>query len=179
MHTYCILLVCAISAFADFADFMHTTYPVQKNTSAISRHIVRKSRCAVSLHPVCVLRVLTKCLHSLHKVCIYFHKLITKCALSVPDADFADLVQTLQTWCNKTPVQPVLARPPCEHHRPDCTQTLQTSRPCPKSPDFKRTLSQPPVSLCHGVAKMTVAKNTAESSALVRLPIQDHAFKCA
>jgi hypothetical protein len=60
----------------------------------LKKHTVQKPRCAVSLHLVCILKVFTKCLHSLHKVCICFHKLITKCALSVPDADFADLVQT-------------------------------------------------------------------------------------
>ncbi len=118
------------------------------------------------------------CLHSLHKVCICFHKLIT-CALSVPDADFADLVQTLQTRCNKTPIRPVLACQPYKHHRPDCTQTLQTLRPCPKSPDSKRTYSQPPMILRHGTAKRKVAKNTAESSALARLPNQDYASKRA
>ncbi len=159
---------------------MHTTYPVHtQKKCAISLHIVRKSRCAhcaVSLHLVCILRVFTKCLHSLHKVCICFHKLVTKCALSVPDADFAE---SMQTWCNETPVQPVLARRLYKHHRPDCTQTLQTSRPCPKSPDFIRTLSQPPVSSRHGAAKMKVANNTAESSALARLPNQDQASKCA
>ncbi len=41
-------------------------------------------------------------------------------------------MQTLQTWCNKPPVWPDLARPPCQEHRPNCAQTLQTSRPCPK-----------------------------------------------
>jgi len=133
----------------------------------------------ISLHPVCMLKVFTKCLHSLHKVCICFHKLIKKCALSVPDADFADLVQTLQTWCTKTPVRPVLARPPYKNHRPDCIQTLQTSRPCPKSLDSKRTYSQPPVSSRHGASKMTFAKSTAESSALARLPNQDQASKLA
>ncbi len=156
--------MCAISAFADFADFMHTTYPVQnfkKTKCAISLQIVRKSRCAVSLHLVCILKVFTKCLHSLHTVCICFHKLITKCALTVPDAEFANLVLTLQTWCNKTPVRPVLARPPCKHHRPDCAQTLHTLRSCPKSRGSKRQPSQPPVSSRHGAAKMKVAKNTA------------------
>ncbi len=121
-------------------------------------HIVRKSRCEVSLHPVCILKVFTKCLCSLHKGCICFRKLITKCALSVPDADIADLGQTLQTWCNKTPVRPVLARPPCIHHRPDCAQTLQNSRPCPKPPGSKRPPSQPPVSSRHGSAKIKAAK---------------------
>ncbi len=130
----------------------------KKIKCAISLHIVRKSRCAVGLHLVCILRVFTKCLHSLHQVCICFHKLITKCALSVPDADFADLVQTLQTWSNKTPLRPVLARPPCKHHRPDCTQTLQTLKPCPKLQDSKRTYSQAPVSSRHSAAKMKVAK---------------------
>ena len=120
-------------------------------------------------------------LSSLHKVCIVFHNLIKKCALSVPDADFADLVQTLQTWCTKTSVRPVLARPPYKHHRPDCTQTLQTLRPCPKSPDHdsKRTYSQPPVSSRHGASKMTFAKSTAQSSALARLPNRDQASKRA
>jgi hypothetical protein len=151
----------------------------KKAKCANSLHIVRKSRCAAILHLVCILKAFTKCLHSLHKVCICFHKLIKKCALSVPDADVADLVQTLQTWCTKTPVRPVLARPPYKQHRPDCTQTLQTSRPCPKSPDSKRTYSQPPVSSRHGASKMTFAKNTAESSALARLPNQDQASKCA
>ena len=150
-----------------------------KTKCAISLHIVRKSRCAASLHLVFILKVFTKCLNSLHKVCICFHKLIKKCALSVPDADFADLVQTLQTWCTKTPVRPVLARPPYKHHRPDCTQTLQTSRPCPKSPDSKRTYSQPPVSSRHGASKMTFAKSTDESSDLARLPNQDQASKYA
>ena len=146
-------------------------------------HIVRKSRCAGSLHLVCILRkilrVFTKCLHSLHKVCIYFHNLFKKCALSVLDADFADLVQTLQTWCTKTPVRPVLARPPYKNHRPDCTQTLQTSRPCPKSLDSRRRYSQPPVSSRHGASKMTFSKSTAESSTLARLPNQDQASKLA
>ncbi len=151
----------------------------EKTKYAITLHIVQKSRCAASLHLVCILKVFTKCLHSLHKVCYCFHKLIKKCALSVPDADFADLVQTLQTWCTKTPVRPVLARPPYEHHRPDCTQTLQTSRPCTNSPDSKRTYSQPPVSLRHGASKMTFAKSTAESSALASLPNQDPASKRA
>ncbi len=86
----CICRLCRL-----YAHYLSCT----KKKCAISLHIVRKSRCAVSLHLVCILRVFTKCLHSLHKVCICFHKLITKCALSVPDADFADLVQTLQTWC--------------------------------------------------------------------------------
>ena len=80
-----------MSAFADFADFMHTT---ENTKCAISLHIVLKSRCAASLHPVCMHKVFTKCLHSLHQVCIYFHNLFKKCALSVPDADFADLVHT-------------------------------------------------------------------------------------
>ncbi len=132
VRNICICRLCRIHA--------HYLSCTKKKKCAISLHIVLKSRCAVSLHQVCILRVFTKSLHSLHKVCICFHKLITKCALSVPDADFADLVQTLQTWCNKTPVRPVLARPPYKHHRPDCTQALQTSRPCPKSPDSKRTL---------------------------------------
>ncbi len=174
--------MCAISAFADFADFITLLILYKIKTTikcAISLHIVRKSMCALSLHLVCILRVSTKCLHSLHKVCICFHKLITKCALSVPDADSADLVQILKTWCNKAPVLPVLARQPYKHHRPDCTQTLQTSRPCPKSLDSKRTYSQPPVSSRHGAAKMKVAKKNAESSALARLPNQDHASKCA
>jgi hypothetical protein len=157
---------------------MQTTYPVQKKKCAISLHILRKSKCAVSLHLVCILRVFTKCLHSLHKVCICFHKLITKVCIQCGRCRLCRLVQTLQTWCNKTPVLPVLARPPYKLHRPDCIQTLQTSRPCPKSPDSKRTYSQPPVSSRHGAAKMKVAKHTAESSALARLPNQDHASKC-
>ena len=65
-----------------------------KTKCAISLHIFSKSRCAASLHPVCMHKVFTKCLHSLHKVCIYFHNLFKKGALSVPDADFADLVHT-------------------------------------------------------------------------------------
>ena len=89
----CICRLCRL-----YAHYLSCT----KKKWAISLHIVRKSRCAASLHLVCMLKVFTKCLHSLHKVCICFHKLIAKCALSVPDADFADLVQTLQTWCNKT-----------------------------------------------------------------------------
>jgi hypothetical protein len=39
--------------------------------------------------------------------------------------------------------------------------------------------SLPPVSLRHDAAKMKVAKNKAESSALARLPNQDQASKCA
>ncbi len=34
---------------------------------------------------------------------------------------------------NNIPVQPVLARPPCQHLKLDCAQTLQTSRSCPTS----------------------------------------------
>ena len=174
MRNVCICRLCRL-----YAHYLSCTKLKKKTKCAISLHIVLKSRCAASLHPVCMLKVFTKCLHSLHKVCICFHKLIKKCALSVPDADFADLVQTLQTWCTKTPVQPVLARPPYKHHRPDCTQTLQTLRPCPKSPDSKRTYSQPPVSSRHGASKMTLSKSTAESSTLARLPNQDQASKLA
>ena len=169
MRNVCICRLCRL-----YAHYLSCTKLKKKTKCAISLHIVRKSRCAVSLHLVCILRVYTKCL-----VCTCFHKLIKKCALSVPDADFADLVQTLQTWCTKTPVRPVLARPPYKNHRPDCIQTLQTSRPCPKSLDSKRTYSQPPVSSRHGASKMTFAKSTAESSALARLPNQDQASKLA
>ncbi len=49
-----------------------------------------------------------KFIHSMHKVCIryvifgiksalLYHLLSTKCAPSVPDADFADLVHTVKT----------------------------------------------------------------------------------
>ncbi len=107
LHIVCngILLAYICAFFVRCAQYLHLQilqtlctllilYKIKTTTKcAISLHIVRKSRCAVSLHLVCILRVFTKCLHSLHKVCIFFHKLITKCALSVPDADFADLVQ--------------------------------------------------------------------------------------
>ncbi len=81
----------------------------KKTKCAISLHIVLKSRCAASLHPVCMLKVFTKCLHSLHKVCICFHKLIKKCALSVPDADFADLVH--QNPCSTSFGAPAVQTP--------------------------------------------------------------------
>ena len=103
VRNVCICRLCRL-----YAHYLSCTKLKKKTKCAISLHIVLKSRCAASLHPVCMLKVFTKCLHSLHKVCICFHKLIKKCALSVPDADFADLVQTLQTWYNKTPVRPVL-----------------------------------------------------------------------
>ena len=102
-----------------YAHYLSCTKLKKKTKCAISLHIFLKLMCAASLQPVCMHKVFTKCLHSLYKVCIYFHNLFKKCALSVLDADFADLVQTLQTWCTKTPVRPVLARPPYKNHRPD------------------------------------------------------------
>ena len=174
MRNVCICRLCRL-----YAHYLSCTKLKKKTKCVISLLIFLKLMCAASLQPVCMHKVFTKCLHSLHKVCIYFHNLFKKCALSVLDADFADLVQTLQTWCTKTPVRPVLARPPYKNHRPDCIQTLQTSTPCPKSLDSKRTYSQPPVSSRHGASKMTFAKSTAESSALARLPNQDQASKLA
>ena len=62
-------------------------------------------KCAHSLHQVCIWKVCVEFVKSLHKVfirilkvcikyaCLY-HWLITKCAWSAPDADFADLVHT-------------------------------------------------------------------------------------
>jgi hypothetical protein len=99
MHTWC-RLICRL-----YAHYLSVTKLKKKTKCSISLHIFLKLRCAASLHPVCMLKVFTKCLHSLHKVCICFHKLIKKCALSVPDADFADFAdfkrQTV-TWC--TPI---------------------------------------------------------------------------
>ena len=37
----------------------------------------------------------------------------------------ADWMQTLQTWCNKTPVWPVVTRLPFQHHILECFQTRQ------------------------------------------------------
>jgi hypothetical protein len=44
------------------------------------------------------------------------------------------------------------------YDRPDCAQTLQTSRSCPKPPGSKRQSSQTPVRKRDGAAKMKVAK---------------------
>ncbi len=149
MRNVCICRLCRL-----YAHYLSCTKLNKKTKCAICLHIVLKYQ---GVQLVCTQSACLKSPPSVFIVCICFHKLIKKGALSVPDADFADLVQTLQTWCTKTPVRPVLARPPYKNLRPDCTQTLQTSRPCPKSPDSKRTYSQPPVSLRHGASKTTFA----------------------
>ena len=89
VRNVCICRFCRL-----YAHYLSCTKLKKKTKCAISLHIFLKLRCAASLHPVCMHKVFTKCLHSLHKVCIYFHNLFKKCALSVPDADFADLVHT-------------------------------------------------------------------------------------
>ncbi len=78
-----------------------------------------------------------------------------------------------------TPVRPVLARPPCQHHILDCAQTLPTLRSCPKPPGFKRQSSQTPVSARDGAAKMKVAKNTPVRPVLAGPPCQHHTLDCA
>ncbi len=99
-------------------------------------------------------KVLTKCLHSMHNLCICFFKLITvcftcaRCRLCRLGGDFADLVQ--QNPCSTHFGAPSVPT--------DCAQTLQNLRPCPKPPGSKRQLSQTPVSARHGAAKMQVSK---------------------
>ena len=53
----------------------------------------RKLKCILSLHRMCSFKVCTLCVHSMQKVCICYLELITKCALSVYDAEF------VQTYC--------------------------------------------------------------------------------
>ncbi len=53
----------------------------------------RKLKCVLSLHKVCITKVCNQCWRSMHQVRISYLELITKCALSVYDADFA------QTYC--------------------------------------------------------------------------------
>jgi hypothetical protein len=95
----------------------------------------------------------------MHEVRICYLDLITNYALSVLHADFVQTYcMTLQNFCNEIPVQPVLARPPCQHHKPKCDRTQQTLRPCPTPPGSKWPSSQPHVSARHGAAKMKFAK---------------------
>ena len=111
VRNVCICRLCRL-----YAHYLSCTKLKKKTKCAISLQIFLKLRCAASLQLVCMHKVFTKCLHSLHKVCIYFHNLLKKvcikcarCRLCRLGADFVDLVH--QNPCSTRFGAPAVQKP--------------------------------------------------------------------